>query len=123
MAFLTDRKRASGLGSAKSGTAHHWRMMVTSVALLPLCVLFIFTFGRALGLPYEEALAYYTRPLPALIALLTLTVGWFHFQDGIQSSIEDYTGGLVRKGLLIGMTCFGWLMMIASAYAVLRIAL
>ena len=36
MAFLTDRKRANGMGSAKSGTLHHWHMIVSSVALVGL---------------------------------------------------------------------------------------
>ena len=45
MRYLTDRKRAIGLGSAKSGTAHFWAMKVSSVALLILVPLFIFTFG------------------------------------------------------------------------------
>ncbi|SLN23177.1 succinate dehydrogenase, hydrophobic membrane anchor protein [Roseisalinus antarcticus] len=123
MAYLTDRKRAVGMGSAKSGTAHHWRMMVTSVALLPLTVLFIFTFGVALGMPYEEAAAYYGRPVPALIALLTLTVGWFHFKDGVQALIEDYTGGTTRKALIIGSICLSWAALAASALAIVRIAL
>ena len=42
MAFLTDRKRAVGLGSAKSGTHHFWSMKVSSVALLILIPLFVF---------------------------------------------------------------------------------
>jgi len=78
MAFLTDRKRASGMGSAKTGTEHHWQMMVTSVALLILTPLFIFTFGSILGASYEEVIAYYQRPFPAVVAILTLLVGFFH---------------------------------------------
>ena len=33
MRYLTDRKRATGLGSAKTGTAHFWAMKVSSAAL------------------------------------------------------------------------------------------
>ena len=33
MAYLTDRKRAAGLGSAKNGTEHFWNMTVSSYAL------------------------------------------------------------------------------------------
>ncbi|MDG1240449.1 MAG: succinate dehydrogenase, partial [Planktomarina sp.] len=36
MAFLTDRKRASGLGVAKKGTEHFWGMTISSAALLIL---------------------------------------------------------------------------------------
>jgi succinate dehydrogenase cytochrome b556 subunit len=33
MAYVTDRKRVTGLGAAKSGTHHFWTMTVTAVAL------------------------------------------------------------------------------------------
>ena len=68
MRFLTDRKRAVGMGSAKTGTEHHWHMMVTSVALCVLAPLFLFTFGAILGSSYEEVIAYYQRPFPAVVA-------------------------------------------------------
>jgi succinate dehydrogenase / fumarate reductase membrane anchor subunit len=40
MAFLTDRKRASGLGAAKTGTEHFWGMTISSAALLILVPVF-----------------------------------------------------------------------------------
>ncbi len=49
MNYLTARKRAEGLGSAKSGTHHFWNMTVSSAALLILIPLFVFTFGPMLG--------------------------------------------------------------------------
>jgi len=97
MAFVTDRKRVVGMGSAKSGTDHHWKMMVTSVALVVLIPLFIFTFGATLGSSYEEVVAYYARPVPAAIAALTFMVGFFHFRKGVQTLIEDYVHGIARK--------------------------
>ena len=78
MAYLTDRKRATGLGSAKSGTEHFWAMKVSSVALLILIPLFVFTFGAALGGTYEEVVAYYSRPGPAIIAALTIPLSSYY---------------------------------------------
>ena len=123
MAFLTDRKRASGLGSAKSGTEHHWQMMVSSVALLVLVPLFIFTFGYALGKPYEEVVAYYSRPVPAAIAVLTMLVTFFHFRKGVQTLIEDYVHGFARKALIITMICLSYGAAAFGVIAILRIAL
>ena len=80
MAFLTDRKRASGLGAAKTGTEHFWGMTISSVALLILVPLFVFTVGPMLGQDYEAVTAYYARPFPALVALLTFVVGIAAFQ-------------------------------------------
>ena len=74
MRYLTDRKQAVGMGSAKTGTAHFWAMKVSSVALLLLVPLFVFTFGCALGGTYVEVMAYYSRPFPAIVAALTFIV-------------------------------------------------
>ena len=49
MRYLTDRKRATGLGSGRAGTEHHWKMMISSAALVVLVPLFVFTFGPALA--------------------------------------------------------------------------
>ncbi|NDI14279.1 MAG: succinate dehydrogenase, partial [Rhodobacteraceae bacterium] len=84
MRYLTDRKRATGMGSAKSGTAHFWAMKVSSVALLILIPLFVFTFGNIVGEDYATVIAYFAHPFPALIAALTLIVGFEHFQSGAQ---------------------------------------
>lgn len=123
MAYLTDRKRAEGLGSAKSGTTHHWQMMVSSVALTVLVPLFVFTFGTALGMEYEAALAYYARPVPAAIAVLTLLVGWFHFKGGVQTLIEDYVHGFARKAAIIAMICLSYGAAALGVFALARIAL
>lgn len=123
MAFLTDRKRASGMGSAKSGTQHHWQMMVTSVALLVLIPIFVFQFGSTLGKPYEDVIAYYSRPVPAGIAMLTLLVGFFHFAKGVQTLIEDYVHGTARKVAIIAMICLSYGAAGLGVFALIRIAL
>lgn len=123
MAFLTDRKRARGLGSAKSGTAHFWAMKVSAVALLFLVPMFVFTFGAALGGTYEEILAYYAQPFPAIVAALTLAVGFKHFNDGVQTLIEDYVHGMAQKIAIIVMTCISYGAAAIGVFAIVRMAL
>jgi succinate dehydrogenase / fumarate reductase, membrane anchor subunit len=122
MAYVTDRKRAAGLGASKTGTLHHWRMMVSSVALIVLVPLFVFTFGTAVGMTHDEVLAYYAQPFPAIVAGLTLVVGFQHFASGIQTAIEDYAGGLTRKALVIAMTCLSWGAAAVGLFAIARLA-
>ena len=43
-AYLTDRKRVSGLGSAGSGTAHFWRVTMSSIALVVLTAIIVGSF-------------------------------------------------------------------------------
>ena len=123
MAYLTDRKRALGTGAAKTGTEHHWKMIVTSCALVILVPLFVFTFGPALGGSHEEVVAYYARPWPALVAALTFLVGMIHFRMGVQTLIEDYVGGLARKALIIGMICLCYGAAAVALFAIVRLAL
>lgn len=123
MAFLTDRKRAVGWGAAKSGAGHHWAMKKSSVALLILVPLFIFTFGSALGGTYQEVLAYYSRPFPAIIAALTIVVSFYHFNMGVQTLIEDYVHGPMEKILILLMTCLSYGAAATGLFAVARLAL
>jgi succinate dehydrogenase / fumarate reductase membrane anchor subunit len=123
MHYLTDRKRATGLGSAKTGTEHHWQMQVSAVALAVLMPLFVLSFGFIVGAPYEEVVAYYARPVPALIAGLTLVVGLTHFKNGAIMMIEDYAQGFARKALVIGVICLSYALIATGLYALIRLAL
>ena len=123
MSYLTDRKRAAGLGSAKSGTEHHWSMTVSSGALLLLIPLFVFTFGPMLGASYEEVTAYFARPFPAVIAGLTIIVTFKHFASGVQALLEDYVHGVAQKVAIVSMTCISYAAMGFGLYAVVRLAL
>ena len=123
MAFITDRKRAAGMGSAKSGTQHHWHMMISSVALAVLVPCFIFTFGSIYGAPYEDVVAYYQRPFPAIVALLTIVVSFIHFRGGVQTLIEDYMRGSAKKIAIIVMICLSYTAAAAGALAVAGLAL
>lgn len=123
MAFLTDRKRAVGMGSSKTGTEHFWAMKVSSVGLLILVPLFIFTFGGALGGTYEEVTAYFARPFPAIVAALTIIVGFKHFNQGFQVLVEDYVHGIWEKVLIIGMTCISYGAAATGVFAIAKLAL
>jgi succinate dehydrogenase / fumarate reductase membrane anchor subunit len=123
MRYLTDRKRAMGLGSAKSGTEHHWHMQVSAVGLAILVPLFLFTFGCILGSSYEEVTAYYASPFPAIVAALTIVVGFVHFKNGATGMIEDYAQGLMRKALIIGVTCLSYGAIATGLFALVKLAL
>jgi len=122
-AYLTSRKRATGLGSAKSGTAHYWGMIKSSVGLLLLVPLFVFTFGPVLGSSHEEVLAYYSNPVPAVIAALTIAVSWLHFKNGAQTAIEDYLRGMPMKIAIIAVNCIAYAALAAGLFALVRLAL
>ncbi len=109
MSFLTERKRVTGLGSARGGTAQHWSMTITSVALLILTPFFLAVIGPALGSEYTDVVATLGRPVPALIVAAFLVVGMHHCRFGVQVLIDDYFRGMTRKLAVIGTTilCYG----------------
>ncbi|MDR9392913.1 succinate dehydrogenase, hydrophobic membrane anchor protein [Roseovarius sp. SYSU LYC5161] len=123
MRYLTDRKRAVGLGSAKSGVHHFWAMKISSVGLLILVPLFIFTFGPILGEPHAEVVAYFARPFPAIVAALTIIVGFKHFRDGAQVLLEDYVHGTAQKVSILLMTCLSYGAMAVGVFAIAKLAL
>lgn len=123
MRFLTDRKRAAGLGASKTGTQHHWSMQVSSVGLIILVPLFVFSFGSVLGGTHEQVVAYYSRPFPAIVAALTIWVGMMHFKSGAQMAIEDYVHGFAGRLTVIGVTCLAYAIAATSVFSLVRIAL
>lgn len=123
MRYLTDRKRALGLGAGREGTHHHWQMMVSSICLVPLIPLFIFTFGCVLGSSYEEVLAYYSRPFPAIVAALTLVVGIIHLKNEAVAAIEDYIHGTAGKLSLVAVAAFSYTLIAVGLLALIKLAL
>ena len=123
MRYLTDRKRAEGLGSAKSGVHHFWAMKMSSVGLLFLIPMFICTFGPMIGEPHADVVAYFARPFPAIVAILTIIVGFRHFNDGAQVMIEDYVHGTKQKIVLLLLACLSYGAMAVGVFSIAKLAL
>lgn len=123
MRYLTDRKRAQGLGAGKSGTHTHWQTMVRAMILTVLVPIFIFTLGAGIGGTYEEVLAYFSRPFPAIVTALTLVVGLLQLMYEAQEAIEDYVHGVLEKVSLAAMWALGYTLMAAGLFALVKLAL
>lgn len=123
MSFLTDRKRVIGLGSGREGTHHHWQMMISSILLVPLVPAFVITFGLGLGGTYEEVLAYFSRPLPAIITALSMTVIIWHLMQEALMAVEDYVHGTAGKLTLIAVKAFSYTLIFVGLFAIARMAL
>ena len=123
MSYVTDRKRATGRGSARTGTMHHWGMTVSSSGLIVLAPLFVITFGCALGKSYEEVLAYYGQPFPAIVAALMIWISFMHFKNGVRVVIEDYIHGVWREFWIIFTTCMSYGAAATGIFAIAKLAL
>lgn len=123
MAYMTDRKRAVGLGSGRTGTQHHWNMIASSIGLVVLIPVFVFVFGVALGGSHEEVLAFFARPFPAIVTGLTLVVGIRHLNAEAQEAIEDYVHGVTGKLTAIAVNAISWALIAAGLFALVKLAL
>lgn len=120
--FLTPVKAARGLGSAKSGTAHHIRQRVSALALIVLVPWFLFSVIKAANGGYDAALAWAGQPLNALLLVLTAGAAVYHMRLGMQVVIEDYIGRTGMRGALLILNTFACVALFAAvAMAVIGI--
>lgn len=123
MKYLTDRKRAQGLGSGREGTHHHWQMMMSSMALVVVVPVFVITFGLGLGQDYQEVQAFFARPIVAIITAVSLVVLILHFMNETLEAVEDYVHGLAGKLTLVGVRAFSYLLIVTGLFALARLAI
>jgi succinate dehydrogenase / fumarate reductase, membrane anchor subunit len=115
--------RVRGLGSAKSGVHHWWMQRVSSAALLPLTLWFVFSAAGLAGATHAEAVAWIGRPLNAVLLLVTIGISFQHTASGVQVIIEDYANSeAVKVVSILAVKAICVLLALASALAVLRIA-
>jgi len=122
--YRTPLKDARGLGSAKYGTGHFFSIRLTSLALIPLGIWFLFFVVSLLQADYLTATDAVARPWNAIMLIAFLVATFWHTQQGLQVIIEDYVhhaGLALASQLALYFICI--LGALASVFAVVRIAL
>ena len=114
--------RVRFLGSARVGTTDAWVVHLTSLALAPLAVGFIWLMLDLSRKDYNGVRAELARPIPAIVLLAFILAGILHMELGMRSVIIDYIGGQSRAWALAANTCFAALLAVACVYATLRVA-
>lgn len=119
----TDAAKSRQLGSAHSGTHHMWHMRLTSLALLPLTIGFVWLVLSLLGKDYAQVRSALATPGPALLLLLFIGAGVYHMQLGMQVIIEDYVHGEGARTMALAVNVFVCVTMgLACVYAVLKLS-
>ena len=113
--------RARNLGSARLGTGEAWLMHITSAALAPLTIGFVWLALSLLSKDYNGVRAELSHPLPAILLALFALVACYHMQLGMRSVILDYLHGWRRDWALVANACYAGAVALACVYAVLRI--
>jgi succinate dehydrogenase / fumarate reductase, membrane anchor subunit len=118
----TPLSRVRFLGSARMGTTEARLIHLTSVALVPLTLGFVWLMVDLLRKDYNGVRAELTRPVPAILLLAFVFAGIVHMELGMRSVIVDYIDGQPRAWALAANTCFAALLAVACLYATLRVA-
>ena len=122
MSIRTPLGRVRGLGSAKNGTTHWWMQRLTAIALVPLGIWLMASVVALVGAD-RTAVEWLARPVPVILMILLLTVGYYHLKLGLQVVIEDYVKTESLKlilQVLVTFACVG--LGFACVFAVLKIA-
>ena len=110
------------LGSAHNGTGEAWLMHLTSLALIPLSLYFVYFALDLLHMDYNGVRATLGRPIPTILILAFILSGIVHMELGMRSVIVDYIHGRGRSWALLANTCFCALLALACVYATLRVS-
>ena len=119
----TPMSKVRHLGSARSGTQHAWRMRVTSLALLPLSIAFVWIVLGLIGKDHATVRAALGHPFAAIVMLLFVPTAVYHMMLGMQTIIEDYVHGEHAKSWsLMANMFFCAVVGLACVYAILRLS-
>jgi succinate dehydrogenase / fumarate reductase membrane anchor subunit len=122
--YRTPIKNARGLGSANHGTHHFFASRLSSLALVPLSLWFLYFIITLLQADYLTATDAIARPWNAMLLIAFLLFTFWHTQLGMQVVIEDYVHSpalALCSQIVIYFICVSGAL--ASVFAVVRIAL
>ena len=120
----TPLARVRGLGAARQGTGHFIKLRTLAIALVPLGLWFLWAVISHAGAPYGEVVAFLGHPVNAGLMLVFVVAGIWHFRLGFEELILDYIShdGL-KVAALLANTFFAVALIVASVFAILKLAL
>jgi len=116
--------RARGVGAGHSGV-EHWRIeRITSIALVPLTLWFIYAMLHLVGAPHEAVAAWASHPVNTVLLLVLIAITFHHMHLGLQVVFEDYVA--VRwqmTTMILGAKAASLFLGLLASVAVLKMAL
>lgn len=120
----TPLARVRGLGSAKEGSGHWWYQRLTAIALIPLCIWFVWLVVQVSGMNHGQVVELIRQPVNGVLLIAFLVAIFYHGQLGLQVVIEDYIHQRAFELFLqIAVKFAAFLGIAAGVVAVLRIML
>ena len=118
----TPLARVRGLGSAKEGTDHFWKLRVTAIANIPLTLFLVGLIARLAGSDYATVKQVIRQPVVSILLLLVVLSGIHHMRMGMQTIIEDYAHDGRKTVLLMLNSFFAYGVGLTCIFAVLKLS-
>ncbi len=119
----TPLHKVQGLGAAHSGTGHFWHERVTSVALIPLSLWFLYVMLGLAGTSEVTALQFLAHSWNAILMGAFVAFSLWHAYLGLQVVIDDYVHTAGAKIFLMLVVRFSVIAIgSTSLFAIVRIA-
>ncbi|NQV48181.1 MAG: succinate dehydrogenase, hydrophobic membrane anchor protein [Rhodospirillaceae bacterium] len=124
MSMRSPLGRARGLGVTKEGGARHWwRERMSSMALAPLALWFVFSMVSIVGADHAAYALWLGDPGNTLLMSLFVAAVFVHAGQGLTVVTEDYIHNEpVKIAMLIGIKAFVYLFGGASLLAIFKVA-
>ena len=112
-------------GAGSGGGVHHWYVeRLTSIALIPLTLWFIYVVLHLAGKPQPAVAEWASNPVNAVLMLALIAMTFHHMQLGIQVVLEDYVHvKWAMSAAILANKAVALLLALAASLAVLKLAL
>jgi succinate dehydrogenase / fumarate reductase membrane anchor subunit len=116
--------RVLGYGAAKEGAVSHWWIQrLTSAALVPLTIWFVFSLIFLPSLDHATVVSWMSGTWTALLLILLVLTATRHSQLGLQVVIEDYVHDHGAKTITLVLITFAHVLIaVAATFAILKVA-
>lgn len=122
MSLRSPLGRVLGTGSAREGTDRWWAERVSSVALVPLTLWFLFSMLLLPSLDFDVIRSWMSVPTSGFLCVLLVAVSAHHAYLGTNAIVEDYVHGHGAKLVLLLSLRFLYVLCAgAGIFAVMRI--
>ena len=114
--------RARGLGSTGDGFHHWWLERLSAIALVPLVLWCAWAMTGLVGTDLAGLKAWAGHGQNAVLLILTVMTGLYHWQSGMQVVLEDYVHNKpVKVAAIITVKLAALLMGALNVFAVLKL--
>lgn len=117
-------EQAHNHGSAGDGVGHWWAQRFSAILLIFLTAWLVWALTALVGADHAAATALLSHPFHAAMAILFVTMSFYHGQLGLQVVIEDYVHRrALEVFLLITVKALALVGGLLAVLAILKLAL